>query len=92
MPELKLENSLVDDRYEVVERLSRGSFAEIFVARDREAEVRRVFARWELDAVEIGRVTAGGSLRLSQARTYFFCSCRRLMKTASVRDSHRKNS
>jgi serine/threonine protein kinase len=37
MPELKLENSLVDDRYEVVERLSRGSFAEIFVARDREA-------------------------------------------------------
>ena len=37
MPELKLENSLVDNRYEVVERLSRGSFAEIFVARDREA-------------------------------------------------------
>jgi serine/threonine-protein kinase len=37
MPELKLENSLVDDRYEVMERLSRGSFAEIFVARDREA-------------------------------------------------------
>lgn len=37
MPELKLENSLVDDRYEVLERLSRGSFAEIFVARDREA-------------------------------------------------------
>ncbi len=37
MPELKLENSLVDSRYEVVERLSRGSFAEIFIARDREA-------------------------------------------------------
>src|SRR5262249_59961400 len=37
MPELKLENSLVDNRYEVLERLSRGSFAEIFVARDREA-------------------------------------------------------
>ncbi len=37
MPELKLENSLIDDRYEVVERLNRGSFAEIFVARDREA-------------------------------------------------------
>ncbi len=36
MPELKLENSLVDNRYEVVERLNRGSFAEIFVARDRE--------------------------------------------------------
>jgi serine/threonine protein kinase len=37
MSELKLENSLVDSRYEVFERLSRGSFAEIFVARDREA-------------------------------------------------------
>jgi serine/threonine protein kinase len=37
MSELKLENSLVDGRYEVFERLSRGSFAEIFVARDREA-------------------------------------------------------
>jgi serine/threonine protein kinase len=37
MPELKLENSLVDNRYEVVERLNRGSFAEIFAARDREA-------------------------------------------------------
>src|SRR5262252_5930293 len=36
MPELKLENSLVDNRYEVVERLNCGSFAEIFVARDRE--------------------------------------------------------
>ncbi|HKQ79892.1 MAG TPA: serine/threonine protein kinase [Blastocatellia bacterium] len=36
MPELKLENSLVDNRYEVVERLNRGSFAEIFIARDRE--------------------------------------------------------
>ncbi|MGE0132111.1 MAG: protein kinase [Blastocatellales bacterium] len=38
MPELKLENSLVDGRYEVLERLNRGSFAEIFVARDREAD------------------------------------------------------
>ncbi len=37
MPELKLENSLVDNRYEVFERLSRGSFAEIFVAHDRQA-------------------------------------------------------
>ncbi|MGH9840647.1 MAG: protein kinase domain-containing protein [Blastocatellia bacterium] len=36
MPELKLENSLVDGRYEVRERLSRGSYAEIFVAYDRE--------------------------------------------------------
>ncbi len=37
MQELRLENSLVDSRYEVRERLSRGSYAEIFVARDREA-------------------------------------------------------
>lgn len=35
MPELRLENSLVDGRYEVSERLSRGSYAEIFVAYDR---------------------------------------------------------
>jgi len=37
MPELKLEHSLVDNRYEVYERLTRGSYAEIFVAYDREA-------------------------------------------------------
>src|SRR5262245_34698912 len=37
MPELKLENSLVDGRYEVFERLGRGSYSEIFVARDRQA-------------------------------------------------------
>jgi serine/threonine protein kinase len=42
MPELKLENSLVDGRYEVRQRLSRGSYAEIFVARDREAGGREV--------------------------------------------------
>jgi serine/threonine protein kinase len=42
MPELKLENSLVDGRYEVRQRLSRGSYAEIFVARDREARGREV--------------------------------------------------
>ncbi len=35
MPELRLENSLVDERYEVRERLGLGSYAEIFVARDR---------------------------------------------------------
>ncbi|MBL8169045.1 MAG: protein kinase [Acidobacteria bacterium] len=35
MPELKLEHSVIDDRYEVRERLSHGSYAEIFVARDR---------------------------------------------------------
>src|SRR5262245_59039633 len=38
MPELKLENSLVDGRYEVFERLGRGSYSEIFVARDRQAD------------------------------------------------------
>src|SRR5687767_9943005 len=32
-------------------------------ARGREEEIRRVFAKWELDAVEIGRVTADGILR-----------------------------
>lgn len=42
MPELKLENSLLDGRYEVSERLSRGSYAEIFVASDREAGGREV--------------------------------------------------
>src|SRR5216110_2170285 len=30
--------------------------------RGREEEVRRIFAKWELDAVEIGRVTAAGTL------------------------------
>jgi phosphoribosylformylglycinamidine synthase subunit PurL len=30
----------------------------LVVARGREEEVRRVFAKWELDAVEVGRVTA----------------------------------
>ena len=35
MPTLNLEHSLVDDRYEVVNRLSLGSYAEIFTARDR---------------------------------------------------------
>jgi phosphoribosylformylglycinamidine synthase II len=31
-------------------------------ARGREEELRRVFAKWELDAVRIGEVTAGGTL------------------------------
>jgi phosphoribosylformylglycinamidine synthase subunit PurL len=34
----------------------------LVAARGREEEVRRVFARWELDAVEIGRVTEGSEL------------------------------
>jgi phosphoribosylformylglycinamidine synthase len=35
----------------------------LVVQRGREEEVRRVFARWELDAVEIGHVTGDGLLR-----------------------------
>jgi serine/threonine protein kinase len=42
MPELKLENSLVDERYEVRERLGLGSYAEIWVARDHLASGREV--------------------------------------------------
>jgi len=34
----------------------------LVAARGQEAEVRRIFAKWELDAVEIGRVTAGNDL------------------------------
>ncbi|HYS17839.1 MAG TPA: phosphoribosylformylglycinamidine synthase subunit PurL [Candidatus Binatia bacterium] len=34
----------------------------LVAARGREDEVCRVFAKWELDAVEIGRVTEGGEL------------------------------
>jgi phosphoribosylformylglycinamidine synthase len=34
----------------------------LVAARGREGDVRRVFAKWELDAVEIGRVTAGDEL------------------------------
>jgi phosphoribosylformylglycinamidine synthase subunit PurL len=36
----------------------------LVVERGREAEVQRVFAKWELDAVDIGRVTADGLLRV----------------------------
>lgn len=42
MPELRLENSLVDERYEVRERLGLGSYAEIWVARDHYANEREV--------------------------------------------------
>jgi len=34
----------------------------LVAARGREEDVRRVFSKWELDAVEIGRVTEGGEL------------------------------
>ena len=34
----------------------------LVIARGREDEVRRVFAKWELDAVQIGEVTAGADL------------------------------
>jgi phosphoribosylformylglycinamidine synthase len=36
----------------------------LVVARGREEEVRRIFAKWELDAVEIGQVTDDGLLRV----------------------------
>jgi phosphoribosylformylglycinamidine synthase II len=35
----------------------------LVVAKGREEEIRRAFAKWELDAVEIGTVTADGMLR-----------------------------
>ena len=38
MPELKLENSIVDDRYFVTGLLGRGSYAEVFVAYDQARE------------------------------------------------------
>src|SRR4030095_911358 len=34
----------------------------LVAARGREEDVRRVFSKWELDAVEIGRVTEAGEL------------------------------
>src|SRR5499426_206358 len=37
----------------------------LVAARGREEEVRRVFAKWELDVVEIGRVTDDGMLRVT---------------------------
>lgn len=36
----------------------------LVVAKGREAEVREIFAKWELDAVEIGRVTGDGILQV----------------------------
>src|SRR5256712_610466 len=36
----------------------------LVAARGREEEVRRVFAKWELDAVQIGQVTDDGTLRV----------------------------
>ena len=36
----------------------------LVVAKGREAEVREIFAKWELDAVEIGRVTGDGMLQV----------------------------
>jgi phosphoribosylformylglycinamidine synthase len=39
----------------------------LVAARGREDEIRRIFAKWELDAVEIGQVTAGGELVVRRA-------------------------
>jgi len=41
----------------------------LVAARGREDEVRKVFAKWELDAVEIGRVTGDGMLRATMHGT-----------------------
>ena len=41
----------------------------LVAARGREDEVRKVFAKWELDAVEIGRVTGDGMLRATMNGT-----------------------
>lgn len=45
MQQLKLENSIVDDRYVVDRCLGRGSFAEIFLATDRAAKDRLVIIK-----------------------------------------------
>jgi phosphoribosylformylglycinamidine synthase len=41
----------------------------LVAARGREDDVKRVFAKWELDAVEIGRVTDDGMLRVTMHGT-----------------------
>ena len=45
MPELKLESSIVDDRYQVESCLGRGSYAEIFLAYDRDREGESVIIK-----------------------------------------------
>ncbi len=45
MPSLQLENSIVDDRYEVRRRLNHGSYAEIYEAFDLERERRPVIIK-----------------------------------------------
>lgn len=45
MPELRLENSIVDDRYLVERCLGRGSYAEIFLAYDQQSEGRLVIIK-----------------------------------------------
>ena len=45
MPELRLENSVVDDRYLVDRCLGRGSYAEIFLAYDQRSEERLVIIK-----------------------------------------------
>jgi phosphoribosylformylglycinamidine synthase subunit PurL len=41
----------------------------LVAAKGREAEIRDIFARWELDAVQIGTVTADGILRVKSRGT-----------------------
>jgi len=45
MSELRLESSLIDERYELLERKGQGSYAEIFVARDRMRDNKLVIVK-----------------------------------------------
>jgi phosphoribosylformylglycinamidine synthase len=66
---MELELSLVPQReagmtpYEIMLSESQERML-LVVARGREEEVRRIFAKWELDAVRIGTVTGDGLLRV----------------------------
>jgi len=41
----------------------------LIVKRGRQARVRRIFAKWGLNAVEIGRVTGGDRMRITEGQT-----------------------
>ncbi|MBI4591142.1 MAG: phosphoribosylformylglycinamidine synthase subunit PurL [Candidatus Rokubacteria bacterium] len=59
----------------------------LVVARGREEEVRKIFAKWELEAVEIGRVTDDGALRVTmEGRLVAEVPVRALTEDAPVYD------
>ncbi len=63
----------------------------LVVRRGREAEVERVFAKWDLDAAAIGRITADGLLRVRHAgRPAATIPCRALTEDAPVYDRPRE--